>query len=932
MRMNKNFKKTVTTALLLILLVGCSANKSEVRLNPTPQSIETHSNDKISTKLGFKLVDTNEAIKDVLKFAINESQALALTVQFGDSISKANQVPQEDGAYTLTVTKDGVTIIGYNERGAYYGVQTLLQLNKNRELPNVTIVDYPDVPYRGVVEGFYGTPWSHEVRKSLIEYYGKYKMNSYLYGPKDDPYHSSLCHLTDPTKPIVGNWRDPYPAEEAAKIKELVEVSNKNRVDFIWAIHPGQDIKWIESDYKKLLAKFESMYDLGVRSFAVFFDDISGIGTRADKQAELLNRLHKEFVEVKGDVAPLIMCPTDYTKLWADPSETGYLSILGDTLHPSIQIMWTGDVICGDITDETLEWVNSRINRPTLIWWNYPVTDYVKHIILQGPVYGNTQNATKETMIGLVSNPMEHGEASKIALYGVADYTWNISDYNALDNWEHAIKDLMPEVSDAYRTFAMHSTDTETGYRRDESWETTTFSVDSYTKKEYDALYKEFAKIKDAPRAIFQRGKNRLLISELKPWLEEFEKLGTRGLVALDLIKDYEEKDYQLFWDRFRSTIETSKGLETYKAHRSGTYKLTPFINNARKDLALKVYSDLSGKPAYQTVAVGSYENVDTELSTLMLDGNSKTYYTSAESQQDGSWLGVDLGRVIDVTRIYIEQGRNNVDDVDYFDSANLEVSEDGENWRAIRENMKRQYVVDWSGEPQKARYVRIARLNDSKRKNWMAVRRFEVNPTASKPQFSTNVSQIKGRTLDISGDNITVSPILEFITVKPGEYFGVDMPIATAIGDRAFDLGDSALTVEYSVDGENWVSDSNTAKYIRYTNRTNSSVNARLNKFTFTTLSSADAQLSNALDENLVTSYKSVGETQIAVPKGATQVTILSDINGESTVTVAELGAEQKVISQNYITTSLATVKLTNAAQTIKISGDVTLYEVIFK
>lgn len=71
----------------------------------------------------------------------------------------------------------------------------------------------------------------------------------------------------------------PYPDKEAAQLQELVAVANENEVDFVWAIHPGQDIKWNKEDRDLLLAKFEKMYQLGVRSFAVFFDDISGEGT-----------------------------------------------------------------------------------------------------------------------------------------------------------------------------------------------------------------------------------------------------------------------------------------------------------------------------------------------------------------------------------------------------------------------------------------------------------------------------------------------------------------------------------------------------------------------------------------------------------------------------------------------------------------------------
>ena len=94
----------------------------------------------------------------------------------------------------------------------------------------------------------------------------------------------------------------------------------------------------------------------------------------------------------------------------------------------------------------------------------------MRNILLQGPVYGLDTSLTEKEVCGIVSNPMEHGEASKVALYAVADYTWNIAAYNALDNWERGLNELMPNARDAYRTFAIHSCDTETGYRRDESW------------------------------------------------------------------------------------------------------------------------------------------------------------------------------------------------------------------------------------------------------------------------------------------------------------------------------------------------------------------------------------------------------------------------------------------------------------------------------
>mgnify|MGYP000684992070 FL=1 len=86
------------------------------------------------------------------------------------------------------------------------------------------------------------------------------------------------------------------------------------------------------------------------------------------------------------------------------------------------------------------------------------------------------------------------------------------------------------------------------------------------------------------------------------------------------------------------------------------------------------------------------------------------------------------MGYVEDVKEVSILQGRNSVDDVDYFDHAVLECSADGKTWTALLPDLDKQYVIHWTGEPVKARYVRLKRL-DSKKTNYAAIRSFEVNP-----------------------------------------------------------------------------------------------------------------------------------------------------------------------------------------------------------
>lgn len=685
-------------------------------LNPVPHKIDIDADRSLDPAAGFRIKDRQGAFSGDISFLRQDKKGIPLSIDFGARAAEKAGVKNTEGAYCLSIDEKGVRITGHDERGAFYALQTLRQVLESGRLPYMTVFDWPDLKYRGVVEGFYGTPWSHEVRLSLIDFYGANKMNTYIYGPKDDPYHS------------CPDWRLPYPEDEAENISELVRACGKNRVDFVWAIHPGQDIKWNEEDYRNLLNKFNMMYDLGVRAFAIFFDDISGDGTNPTRQAELLNRLNAEFVKEKGDVRPLIVCPTDYSRLWANPGENGNLAIYGKTLDPSIEVFWTGDYVCSDLTRETMEWVNSRIRRPAFYWWNFPVTDYARHIVMQGPAYGLDTTLTSGDLCGIVSNPMEYGEASKIALYGVADYSWNTGAYNALDNWERALAHIVPGAAEAYRTFSIHSCDTETGYRRDESWETETFLVDNYTREQYDALLAEFRKIKEVPAQMEAGCTDRLLLEELRPWLVEFGRLGERGEKALGLIRLLEEGKTEEFWTEYTSNLMTADRLASYNAHKCGTFKLQPFYENAMDDLGIMFYEKLSGEKSSVVRGIGSFNNSFSTQTKLMLDNDSTTYYTSGTAQSKGSWIGVDLCSAVPVEEIFILQGRNSTDDVDYFDHAALQYSADGKTWHTLIDDMQKQYVIKWEGEPVQARFVRLLRL-DSPKQNWASVRTFEVNP-----------------------------------------------------------------------------------------------------------------------------------------------------------------------------------------------------------
>ncbi|WP_313157505.1 beta-N-acetylglucosaminidase domain-containing protein [Sphingobacterium multivorum] len=536
---------------------------------PIPQKIKSAGHDVAYAGISIKRCPT----KKIQELLARYERKGGIPVLF-----KRSRVSVGQEGYMLDISAKSIEIKYASERAAFYAVQSLCQLldkaKDTERLEQQYIKDFPDIAFRGTVEGFYGEPWSFEDRVSQLKFYGQWKLNTYIYGPKDDPYHSSP------------HWRDPYPADKALLLQQLVNIARENQVDFYWAIHPGKDIKWNAVDSAAVLNKFNLMYNLGVRHFAVFFDDISGEGTKAEKQAGLLNFIQKEFIDRKKDVGPLIMCPTEYNKLWSDPKPNTYLDILGEQLDQKIQVMWTGNSVIHDITKEGQEWVNRRLKRTSFVWWNFPVSDYVRNHLLLGPVYGLDKDAQAD-MSGFVSNPMDKAEASKVAIFSVADYTWNMQAFNSELSWQQAIHEVVPEVADSYALFSKHNTDPGPSYhqyRRIESQdigsildsllartpELTKFPF-NLSDQELNSLKSELIKFEPSAKDILENSKNRALVNEITPWLLHFESLGKAGLEILNLLESKDDLEGYGYFLRLQA--QRNKLVDIDRANNRNPYQ-----------------------------------------------------------------------------------------------------------------------------------------------------------------------------------------------------------------------------------------------------------------------------------------------------------------------------------------------------------------------
>lgn len=75
----------------------------------------------------------------------------------------------------------------------------------------------------GLVEGFYGRPFTSEQRKDLFKKLKKFGHQLYIYAPKDDYKHRA-------------SWRELYTVEESENLQSLIASAKATGIDFYYAL------------------------------------------------------------------------------------------------------------------------------------------------------------------------------------------------------------------------------------------------------------------------------------------------------------------------------------------------------------------------------------------------------------------------------------------------------------------------------------------------------------------------------------------------------------------------------------------------------------------------------------------------------------------------------------------------------------------------
>ena len=310
--------------------------------------------------------------------------------------------------------------------------------------PDPTMAKRPSPQLRGVVEGYYGRPWSGDARRDVIRFMGAHGLDTFVYGPKNDPYHRD-------------RWREPYPPEALADFRETATVARRAKVRFVVAISPGLDVGYAsKDDFAALTTKLAALARVRVRHFALFFDDVFGGLQRPEDRAryggtdqkavarghaDLTNRTDR-WLRRRGLPGLVFMVPSDYAGTECRP----YHGALARALRPQIPIGWTGS----GVFSETLTGAEAHAFRaclgghPVVLWDNFPVNDAILSSNLHlGPLTGRDADLTR-TLRGHLLNPMTQAHASLVGIGTAATYFRDPAGYDPEAAWQATLAELDP--------------------------------------------------------------------------------------------------------------------------------------------------------------------------------------------------------------------------------------------------------------------------------------------------------------------------------------------------------------------------------------------------------------------------------------------------------------------------------------------------------
>ena len=677
-------------------------------------------------------------------------------------------------AYFLKCGGDTIAVLGRDADACFYGLTTLYHIfdqTEDNRLRSFTIRDWADVESRGFIEGYYGRPWSTEDRMDLQKWSGYYKLNAYFYAPKDDPKHRT-------------KWRELYTAEELnTLIRPVAEAGNQSKCRFVYALHPFSDDRlYFGSTYDKDLSdlkdKFMQVIEAGVRQIAILADDFHAPGGANevrllnDMTAWLRDTVKPQYPDMKLTI-PFV--PFAYGGYGGD-SEIQSLRSAPD----NVQIVMTGGQVFGSVSPDFVNRFYNNVGRGPFMWINWPCTDNREpHLIMGGTSFYLQPGVNPTKLSGVMLNPMQQSEPSKVAIFMNGAYTWNIWDSNdeLQQTWNDAFSFVdhnsarANNASDALRELSKHMSNRShnTGPTLGESEEVRgllerfqmKLAEETVTEEDLSEVREAFTKIRSAALTYKRDGHERLR-GQIMPWLDAAFDTADAVFCYLDAIYNLMDvQDASADAARERAVEAAAKHDESRKHiyygrdnkviyAEFGPLHIQPFI----RALAYYVESrlDLSSnvRGFYITnrtdTPEGSLENIfdDTDSTGIT--------YKSPNSITAGTYVGVAYNRMTPVSSIRFLLGAGK----DHMDHAKLQYTTDKKTWHDLPlTGMNNEFAgvlnqlqdirVGRDNLPEnfEAMGIRLIATADNARDAWLEVR--EITIDTNRPCPCTTSERVTG-------------------------------------------------------------------------------------------------------------------------------------------------------------------------------------------
>ena len=852
---------------------------------PTPHKMEYQEGDYILGKEMNVIYDTgiDEATKDRLEEAAalkdikvkesDEPKKGATNVYVGvygedgeaeDYITKEyapeDALFEKTDSYFLASDENVISVLGKDTDSAFYGLTTLYHVFAQLDsltIRNFEIEDYADVVSRGFIEGYYGNPWSTEDRVNLMKWGGYYKLNAYFYAPKDDPKHRT-------------QWDELYTEEELkTKIRPLAEAGNESKCRYVYALHPfpaGNHLRFdehYEEDLAKLQAKFKQVIDQGVRQIAILADDFWNPGGQnglrlLNDMTEWLKEVKKEYPDMKMTI-PYV--PYDYM----GNGSSQELQILKQA-PDNVQIVMTGGRVWGEVTDNFTSTFTNNVGRGPFMWINWPCTDNSKkHLIMGGYDTFLHPGVEPSKIQGIMLNPMQQSEPSKVAIFGNASYAWNIWEtkeeaeeiWNASFSFVDHNSAISNEASDALREMSKHMINQAMDSRVTALQESVVLKeqlnafkekleAETLTADDVDAMIEEFELLKEAAKTYRASG-NEAIKGQIVYWLDCWDDTTEAAIAYLNGVKSDLEGDVSAvinYNTAGKTAFDRSKTHDfLYVDHQEyaevGVQHIVPFINTLAEYVSAKAETAINPDKVIQKF-ITSRKDTPEGAKENLFDGDesTKVIYKNPNSLAKGDYIGVEYNKMIDVDSIRFVLGAGK----DHFEHAKLQyMAEDGTWTDLTLEGMDNNFtgvqgkVQDISVEEEnlpkdlKAKGIRLIATADNKNDCWLEIREIQINnqkeaPTETERYTGTvtlsGISVQSGTTTDklFDGDLSTEAWLAKGPyenpnrdTIAEGAYIQVTLPEAKQIGSVRMTQGQSApndvfkkAEVQYSVDGQN--------------------------------------------------------------------------------------------------------------------------------